>query len=206
MNWDQSWSCPQLDSVHGIDVDCLTKPSDNSLSGGSPSSPAAATSSYLETPQSFTSWENLAPSNYSWTESCFTSIMDPAYDYNTTAHMSMKQALLDQYQSPTNEFSRVPKRALSRTSSMESLQSRQGRSRVRLSSIHSRASSQGEFVFEANPERSQSRNSGVSGRRGPLDLISKAAMNAVKKVGACWRCRILRKTVSERTSHFYVYY
>lgn len=34
-----------------------------------------------------------------------------------------------------------------------------------------------------------------SGRRGPLSDWARAGMNAVKKVGACWRCIILRKKV-----------
>ena len=38
--------------------------------------------------------------------------------------------------------------------------------------------------------------SGTSGRRGPLSEWARAGMNAVKKVGACWRCFFLRKKVS----------
>lgn len=40
--------------------------------------------------------------------------------------------------------------------------------------------------------------SGVSrslGRRGPLSEPGRAALRAVKAVGACWRCKILRKKV-----------
>jgi hypothetical protein len=96
-----------------------------------------------------------------------------------------------------SDYSNGSERAPSRASSAASMQSHRGRSSVRRWRTKSRTSSQGELVFEANPGRSQSRNSGASGRRGPLDSISKAAMNAVKRVGACWRCKILRKTVSQ---------
>lgn len=33
------------------------------------------------------------------------------------------------------------------------------------------------------------------GRRGPLDTIARAGIGALKAVGACWRCKILRKKV-----------
>ena len=33
------------------------------------------------------------------------------------------------------------------------------------------------------------------GRRGPLGEAGKAALRAVKAVGACWRCKVLRKKV-----------
>jgi hypothetical protein len=33
--------------------------------------------------------------------------------------------------------------------------------------------------------------------RGPLSKLGKLGMNAVRKVGACWRCRFLRKPMSE---------
>jgi hypothetical protein len=33
------------------------------------------------------------------------------------------------------------------------------------------------------------------GRRGPLGEAARADLRAVKKVGACWRCKVLRKKV-----------
>lgn len=56
-----------------------------------------------------------------------------------------------------------------------------------------------EIVFDSNSVHSESGTSvasGASGRRGPLTELARAGMNAVKKVGACWRCKFLRKTVS----------
>lgn len=94
-----------------------------------------------------------------------------------------------------------------RASSVSSMQSQNGRSPARKifrgsSSIHSKVSSgYGEIVFSADPTRSPSRASGSSGRRGPMDKFAKAAMNAVKKVGACWRCKFLKKTVSKDLAH-----
>ncbi len=35
----------------------------------------------------------------------------------------------------------------------------------------------------------------VGVRRGPLDDPARAAMNAVKKVKACWRCKVMKRKV-----------
>lgn len=68
----------------------------------------------------------------------------------------------------------------------------------RRSSTHSRASSgYQEFVFDSRSVNSGSQASVLSGRQGPLDSFATAAMNAVKRIGACWRCKYLRKSVSE---------
>jgi hypothetical protein len=69
----------------------------------------------------------------------------------------------------------------------------------RSGSIHSRASRCKEYNFDANSMLSGSQasaTSAASGRRGPLSGWARAGMNAVRRVGACWRCKILRKTVS----------
>jgi hypothetical protein len=69
----------------------------------------------------------------------------------------------------------------------------------RSGSIHSGASEYKEYVFDANSMHSSSQasvTSAASGRRGPLSDWARAGMNSVRKVGACWRCKILRKTVS----------
>lgn len=76
-----------------------------------------------------------------------------------------------------------------------------------------------EIVFDSKSAHSGSQSSigsigsigsvasNASGRRGPLSYWAKVGMNAVKKVGACWRCKILKKPVSddqkqyERTLH-----
>jgi hypothetical protein len=73
---------------------------------------------------------------------------------------------------------------------------------ARSGSIHSGASTglhHQDFTFDSNSVYSGSQASvmsAASGRRGPLNDWARAGMNAVKKVGACWRCKFLRKTVS----------
>lgn len=67
----------------------------------------------------------------------------------------------------------------------------------RKSSTHSRASSgYQEFVFDSRSVNSGSQASVLSGRQGPMDSFAIASMNAVKRIGACWRCKFLRKSVS----------
>ena len=102
----------------------------------------------------------------------------------------------------------TPQESTNRSGSVSSFQSEQGQSRIkhlfsRRSSIHSNGASSGyqEIVFDSRSAYSGSQASIVSGasaasgRRGPLDSFAKAAMNAVKRVGACWRCKFLRKSV-----------
>jgi hypothetical protein len=84
----------------------------------------------------------------------------------------------------------------SRASSVGSQQSVRGRSGFR--KVFSRKSSTGyeEFVFDSRSDRSgsqasvRSNASCASGRRGPLSEWARAGMNAVKKIGACWRCKL----------------
>jgi len=69
----------------------------------------------------------------------------------------------------------------------------------RSGSIHSGASGYKEYIFDASSMHSGSQasaTSAASGRRGPLSDCARAGMNAVRKAGACWRCKFLRKTVS----------
>jgi hypothetical protein len=53
-----------------------------------------------------------------------------------------------------------------------------------------------EIVFDSRSDRSggqtsvRSNASCASGRRGPLNEWARAGMNAVKQVGACWRCKL----------------
>jgi len=58
-----------------------------------------------------------------------------------------------------------------------------------------------QIVFDASSiysTRSQTTaTSASSGRHGPLSSLARAGMNAVMKVGACWRCRFLRKLVGK---------
>jgi hypothetical protein len=60
------------------------------------------------------------------------------------------------------------------------------------------------FIFDSRSVCSNSQTSvasitsvgsAASGRRGPLSEIARAGMNAVRKLGACWKCKFLRKTV-----------
>lgn len=61
-----------------------------------------------------------------------------------------------------------------------------------------------EIVFDSNPSRAQSGISKSSGRKGPLDAMARAAMKAVKVLGACWRCKIMRKEVGLLSPSFYI--
>ena len=90
---------------------------------------------------------------------------------------------------------------------MSSLQSDRGRAGFkdlssRRSSTHSHAGSgYEEIIFDSRSTNSGSQASVTSGRRGPLNGFTKSAMNAVKRVGACWRCKFLRKSVSSVNQH-----
>ena len=104
-----------------------------------------------------------------------------------------------------------------RHDSVDSNQSERGRSGFR-TPLSKRPSSHGPatsgyqdsvFVFDSRSARSSSQNSvasitsvgsAASGRRGPLSEMAKAGMKAVRKLGACWKCKFLRKTVSKQTA------
>ena len=74
----------------------------------------------------------------------------------------------------------------------------------RRSSVKSQASSSyNEIIFDSSSACSRtslssavSQASVSSGRRTPLSEVARVGMNIMRKVGACWRCKILRKTVS----------
>jgi hypothetical protein len=90
------------------------------------------------------------------------------------------------------------RKAGSRSSSISSIQSSRGQSKVsKMSSRKSYGRRQDdsagfqEFTFNSRPHRSLT----SSGRHGPLNAIARAAMNAVTAAGACWRCKFLRKSV-----------
>jgi hypothetical protein len=66
-----------------------------------------------------------------------------------------------------------------------------------LSTSYQGNSSFQESVFSSTPGRSSLQTYGSSPRRlGSLDSVTRAKGNAVKAIGACWRCKILRKPVS----------
>jgi hypothetical protein len=95
----------------------------------------------------------------------------------------------------------TPRQASSKPVSVNSIQSDRGRSGLNMfssrKSIGSGTSSEyQEIIFDSNSVHSGSRTSASSGRRGPLGGFARKAMNAVKSVGACWRCKYLRKSVS----------
>jgi len=96
----------------------------------------------------------------------------------------------------------IPEYARSRSSSISTQQSELGQS-VFMNVFSRRPSVQGaatspyqEIVFDSRPTYSESQtsvhsnNSYASGRRGPLSELAKAGMNAVRKIGACWRCKL----------------
>ena len=99
------------------------------------------------------------------------------------------------------------------SSSIRSRQCGQDRSRFSnlfpriLSTCSTTSSEYQEFVFDSRSEHSVSHTSlpsvdpnpsRVSGRRGPLSEWARVGMNAVKKKGACWRCKFLRKNICQK--------
>jgi hypothetical protein len=63
-------------------------------------------------------------------------------------------------------------------------------------SVHSTASSgYQEIVFDSKSALSSGDRSANSGRSGPMGIVAIAAMKLVKAVGACWKCKFLRKKV-----------
>lgn len=95
----------------------------------------------------------------------------------------------------------LPNVILSRSGSTSSLQSERGRTRLKGKPGQkipkpTDTSVFQEYIFHSNPSRSTSRASAASRRRGPLNIGARATMSAVKEVGACWRCKAMRKSVS----------
>ncbi|KAA8569295.1 hypothetical protein EYC84_000953 [Monilinia fructicola] len=68
-------------------------------------------------------------------------------------------------------------------------------------SVSNTPSSYQEGVFSSTPGLSSvPTNYGSSPRRmGPLDSVTRAKANAVKAIGACWRCKFLRKPCDAQT-------
>jgi hypothetical protein len=118
------------------------------------------------------------------------------FPFPITSSLTMKDEDLSSSFSDASLFS--SRQAGSRSSSISSIQSSRGQSKA--SNISSRRlcdrrqdNSAGfqELVFNSPPPRYLT----SSGRHGPLNPIARAAMNAVTAVGACWRCKVLRKLV-----------
>ena len=106
-------------------------------------------------------------------------------------------AAVDYAASPTSSIS--SKRKLS--SRRRHLESFFSRSASVESSVTSPTSQYQEIIFDSCSGKSVSTPSISSSWRGSMDTISRAAMKAVKAVGACWRCKFLRKTVGTVTLH-----
>jgi hypothetical protein len=97
--------------------------------------------------------------------------------------------------------------ALARSNSVGSTPSDRDRSAFMTQSSYGQASlgyQDNVFIFDSRSVCSSSQTSvasttsvasAPSGRRGPLSEIARAGMNAVRKLGACWKCKFLRKTV-----------
>ncbi|KAM3075869.1 hypothetical protein ACMFMG_006612 [Clarireedia jacksonii] len=69
-----------------------------------------------------------------------------------------------------------------------------------LSTSYQGNSSFQESVFSSTPARSSLQTYGSSPRRlGSLDSVTRAKGNAVKAIGACWRCKFLRKSCNTET-------
>lgn len=101
-----------------------------------------------------------------------------------------------------NERLPTSRAAISRSSSMHSISSSCGRDRIRkffgrTSSVESTSKSRSNgFSFDSKSNGSAQRISACPGRRGPLSEVARATARAVKALKACWRCKILRKGVS----------
>jgi hypothetical protein len=89
------------------------------------------------------------------------------------------------FNSSRSYFRGRPSRVLTLTSRRPSTHSRTGSRRFR------------EIVFDSSPSRPTSTTSTSSVRHKPLDSIARAGAKAVKAIGACWRCKFLRKQVNQ---------
>ncbi len=88
---------------------------------------------------------------------------------------------------------------ISSTASTSSINYQSGINNMSSKRSNSAASARSEYqeiVFDTRSGRAVSSTPSHSIRRGTMDLTSREATKAVKAVGACWRCKFLRKTVS----------
>jgi len=58
-----------------------------------------------------------------------------------------------------------------------------------------------EFVIDLGYGREKGKNNSL-GRQGPLNESTLANSKAVKAIGACWKCKVLRKKVKTRPPNF----
>jgi hypothetical protein len=130
--------------------------------------------------------------------------------FGTLTSLTSKTGIQDTNEESTNvqTFSRPISILIdSRSSSIGSQTSERGRSRIkkafsRRSSIQSNTGHGfKEIVFDSRSNHSASSSAGSfqsfsSVRSGRLSDVARNMMRAVKEIGACWRCKILRKTVS----------
>jgi hypothetical protein len=132
----------------------------------------------------------------------------PAYDPDLGPRTTPEQAQhirASNIASPTLPVAQtiLPQQARpSRSASVHSVQSVQGRNRIekaasRKSSIRSAGSSMFS-CFDSRSDRSLASHVSNASRRSKrsLDKFARAAVKAVKAIGACWRCKFLRKSVS----------
>lgn len=91
--------------------------------------------------------------------------------------------------------------APSMTGSLTSIRSGRGRNRLKASRRPTLGprdiSTFREHVFDSNQIRDSSHAAATIGRQGPLPNDARQMMRAVRAIGACWRCRVLRKPVSD---------
>jgi hypothetical protein len=121
-----------------------------------------------------------------------------------------KEGIQDSNEGATNArtFSSFPNKSIgSRSSSISSQKSERGRSRIK-KAFNRRSSIQSDtghgfkdIVFDSRSNHSVSSSAGSfqsfsSVRSGRSSDVARKMMRAVKEIGACWRCKILRKTVS----------
>ncbi|KAF4626521.1 hypothetical protein G7Y89_g11637 [Cudoniella acicularis] len=131
--------------------------------------------------------------------------------YFLTSPTSTGQAgIQDSFLTTSRSSTASQSQASSRAVSISSSQSERGRSHIskvfgRRSSTNSRASSNfREHVFDLNPQRSSSKTSGTSGRRGPLDPLVCAAANAVKAIKSSVQHRFSVRDLNTEMPQIYV--
>lgn len=141
-------------------------------------------------------WRSPAPSDYNARWSSRASA-ERLYDFPSPS------TIPEHYTHPSSPGSNYVASPISSASSKRKTSYRIGRTRnlfkrgVSVESSSATVSSgYQEIIFDSCSGRSISTESTCSTRRGSMDSISRAAMKAVKSIGACWRCKFLRKTVS----------
>ncbi|KAE8445150.1 hypothetical protein EG329_013646 [Mollisiaceae sp. DMI_Dod_QoI] len=124
-------------------------------------------------------------------------------DISTDQYLQYDHAFFKQDRDQVSEVTSRDSSITSGTSSVYSARSHQSRGRIgkifsRKSSTRSGTSSM-YSCFDSNPTQSAATDTSTRPRksRRSMDTIARAAMKAVKAVGACWRCKVLKKRCTD---------